>query len=39
MLTEGLFLRGYRYDFWMLKDQLDEFYRSGTASGVGLAVV
>ena len=39
MLTEGLFLRGYRYDFRMLKDQIDEFYRSGTASGAGLAVV
>ena len=38
MLTGGLFLLGYLYDFWTLNEQVDEFNRRGTTPGASLAV-
>lgn len=38
MLTGGLFLLGYLYDFWTLNEQVDEFNRRGTTPGAALAI-
>lgn len=40
LVTGGLFLLGYLYDYWTLNDQIDEVNRarSGGSGGSGLAV-
>ncbi len=38
MLTGGLFLLGYLYDFWTLNEQVDRFNRRGTTPGAALAI-